>query len=384
MLDIQFQIGFAGLTWGAVLMIIIGAVLLYLGIARKMEPLLLVPIGFAIILVNLPFGGLMDTMVNGEVMGYFVVGGEPVGVLAKVFNVGLTQELIPVFIFLGLGAMTDFGPIIANPKTLLLGAGAQFGVYFAFFVALLLGFSINEAASIGIIGGADGPTSIYLANRLAPKFIGAIAVAAYTYMALVPIIQPPIIKLFTTKKERAIYMKPQLREVSRREKIIFPVLGAIVIILLVPQSAPLIGLFMLGNLLRESGVTKRLAEAASGALINILTILLGLSVGGFMSSQNFLNLESLSVFGLGILAFAVATAAGILMAKFMNLFLKEKINPMIGAAGVSAVPMGARVVQKMGQQANPRNFLLMQAMGPNVAGVIGTATAAGIFLGLLG
>ncbi|MEE8194649.1 MAG: sodium ion-translocating decarboxylase subunit beta [Dehalococcoidales bacterium] len=384
MLDIQFQIGFAGLTWGAVLMIIIGAVLLYLGIARKMEPLLLVPIGFAIILVNLPFGGLMDTMVNGEVMGYFVVGGEPVGVLAKVFNVGLTQELIPVFIFLGLGAMTDFGPIIANPKTLLLGAGAQFGVYFAFFVALLLGFSINEAASIGIIGGADGPTSIYLANRLAPKFIGVIAVAAYTYMALVPIIQPPIIKLFTTKKERAIYMKPQLREVSRREKIIFPVLGAIVIILLVPQSAPLIGLFMLGNLLRESGVTKRLAEAASGALINILTILLGLSVGGFMSSQNFLNLESLSVFGLGILAFAVATAAGILMAKFMNLFLKEKINPMIGAAGVSAVPMAARVVQKMGQQANPRNFLLMQAMGPNVAGVIGTATAAGIFLGLLG
>ncbi len=383
MLDI-FQIGFAGLTWGAVLMIIIGAVLLYLGIARKMEPLLLVPIGFAIILVNLPFGGLMDTMVNGEVMGYFVVGGEPVGVLAKVFNVGLTQELIPVFIFLGLGAMTDFGPIIANPKTLLLGAGAQFGVYFAFFIALLLGFSINEAASIGIIGGADGPTSIYLANRLAPKFIGVIAVAAYTYMALVPIIQPPIIKLFTTKKERAIYMKPQLREVSKREKIIFPVLGAIVIILLVPQSAPLIGLFMLGNLLRESGVTKRLAEAASGALINILTILLGLSVGGFMSSQNFLELESLSVFGLGILAFAVATAAGILMAKFMNLFLKEKINPMIGAAGVSAVPMAARVVQKMGQQANPRNFLLMQAMGPNVAGVIGTATAAGIFLGLLG
>ena len=381
MLDIT---GFAGLSWGSAVMFVIGGVLLYLGIAKKMEPLLLVPIGFAIILVNLPFGGLMDTMVNGEVVGYFVVGGEPVGVLAKVFNVGLTQELIPVFIFLGLGAMTDFGPIIANPKTLLLGAGAQFGVYFAFFAALLLGFNISEAASIGIIGGADGPTSIYLANRLAPQFIGVIAVAAYTYMALVPIIQPPIIKLFTTKKEREIYMKPQLREVSRKEKIFFPVIAAVIIILLVPQSAPLVGLFMLGNLLRESGVTKRLAESASGAMINILTILLGLSVGGFMSSQNFLNLESLSVFGLGILAFAVATASGILIARLMNVFLKEKINPMIGAAGVSAVPMAARVVQKMGQQANPRNFLLMQAMGPNIAGVIGTATAAGIFLGLLG
>jgi len=365
-------------------MLAIGGLLLYLGIAKKMEPLLLVPIGFAVILVNLPFGGLMDTMVNGEVLGYFVIDGEPVGVLAKVFNVGLTQELIPVFIFLGLGALTDFGPIIANPKTLLLGAGAQFGVIAALFIALLFGFSLNEAAAIGIIGGADGPTSIYLANRLAPEFIGTIAVAAYTYMALVPIIQPPIIKLFTTKKERAIYMKPAVRAVSKLEKMIFPIVGAIVIILLVPQSAPLIGLFMLGNLLRESGVTERLADAAGGALINILTILLGLSVGGFMSSQNFLKLESLSVFALGIIAFAVATAAGVLLAKLMNVFLKEKINPMIGAAGVSAVPMSARVVQKMGQEANPRNFLLMQAMGPNVAGVIGTATVAGIFLGMLG
>ncbi len=383
MLDI-FQTGFAGLTPGSVVMLVIGGALLYLGIAKKMEPLLLVPIGFAVILVNLPLGGLMETVVDGQVYDYYVIGGQPVGVLAKVFTFGLTWELIPVFIFLGLGAMTDFGPIIANPKTLLLGAGAQFGVFLALFLALLLGFSINEAASIGIIGGADGPTSIFLSNRLAPTFIGTIAVAAYTYMALVPIIQPPVIKLLTTKKERAIYMKPQLRPVSRIEKIVFPVMAAVIIILLVPLSAPLIGLFMLGNLLKESGVTERLAESAGGALINVLTILLGLSVGAFMSAQNFLRLDSLMVFGLGIIAFAASTAFGILLAKLMNVFLKEKINPMIGAAGVSAVPMAARVVQKMGQQANPRNFLLMQAMGPNIAGVIGTATVAGIFLGVLG
>jgi len=383
MLDI-FQTGFAGLTPGSVVMLVIGGALLYLGIAKKMEPLLLVPIGFAVILVNLPFGGLMETVVDGQVYDYYVIGGQPVGVLAKVFTFGLTWELIPVFIFLGLGAMTDFGPIIANPKTLLLGAGAQFGVFLALFLALLLGFSINEAASIGIIGGADGPTSIFLSNRLAPTFIGTIAVAAYTYMALVPIIQPPVIKLLTTKKERAIYMKPQLRPVSRIEKIVFPVMAAVIIILLVPLSAPLIGLFMLGNLLKESGVTERLAESAGGALINVLTILLGLSVGAFMSAQNFLRLDSLMVFGLGIIAFAASTAFGILLAKLMNVFLREKINPMIGAAGVSAVPMAARVVQKMGQQANPRNFLLMQAMGPNIAGVIGTATVAGIFLGVLG
>ncbi len=379
-----FETGFAGLSWGSAVMFIIGGVLLYLGIAKKMEPLLLVPIGFGIILVNLPFGGLMETIVNGNVVESYQVGGEPAGVLSRIFAYGLAWELVPVFIFLGLGAMTDFGPIIANPKTLILGAGAQFGVYFAFFIALLLGFSINESASIGIIGGADGPTTIYLTNRLAPTFIGATAVAAYTYMALVPIIQPPIIKLLTTKKERAIYMKPQLREVSKREKILFPIIASVIIILLVPKSAPLIGMFMFGNLLRESGVTDRLADTASGALINVLTVLLGLSVGAFMSAGNFLQLDSLLVFGLGIVAFSSSTAFGILLAKLMNLFIKEKINPMIGAAGVSAVPMAARVVQKMGQQANPRNFLLMQAMGPNIAGVIGTATAAGIFLGLLG
>jgi oxaloacetate decarboxylase beta subunit len=377
------ETGFAGITLGAVLMLIIGAVLLYLGIAKKMEPLLLVPIGFGVIISNMPLAGLMDTIVDGQLYHYYVTGGEPVGFFAMLFSAGLEAELIPIFIFLGLGAMTDFGPIIANPKTLLLGAGAQFGVYFAFFAALLFGFDIYEAACIGIIGGADGPTTIYLTNRLAPTFIGATAVAAYTYMALVPIIQPPIIKLCTTKKERAIYMKQQLREVSRREKIFFPVLAAIIIILLVPDSAPLIGMFMLGNLLRESGVTDRLAETAANAMMNILTICLGLCVGAFMSAENFLRVDSLLVFCLGIVAFATATAGGVLLAKFMNLFIKEKINPMIGAAGVSAVPMSARVVQKMGQEANPKNFLLMQAMGPNIAGVIGTATAAGLFIGML-
>ncbi|MFA7217655.1 MAG: sodium ion-translocating decarboxylase subunit beta [Dehalococcoidales bacterium] len=377
------ETGFAGITWGAVMMIIIGAVLLYLGIAKKMEPLLLLPIGFGVIISNMPLAGLMDTIVNGELYSYYIPGGEPVGFFAMLFSAGLESELIPIFIFLGLGAMTDFGPIIANPKTLLLGAGAQFGVYFAFFLALVLGFNIYEAACIGIIGGADGPTTIFLTNRLAPTFIGATAVAAYTYMALVPIIQPPIIKLCTTKKERQIYMKPQLREVARKEKIIFPVIAAIIIILLVPDSAPLIGMFMLGNLLRESGVTDRLADTAANAMMNMLTIALGLCVGAFMSAENFLRLDSLLVFCIGIVAFGMATAGGVFLAKLMNLFVKEKINPMIGAAGVSAVPMAARVVQKLGQEENPKNFLLMQAMGPNIAGVIGTATAAGIFLGML-
>jgi len=379
-----FEIGFLNLTWGSVVMLIIGGVLLYLGISKKMEPLLLVPIGFGIVLVNLPLGGLMATIVQGEVYESYVIGGEPAGLISRVFQYGLVWELIPCFIFLGLGAMTDFGSLIANPKTLILGAGAQFGVYFAFFIALLLGFTIQEACSIGIIGGADGPTTIYLTNRLAPHFIGATAVAAYTYMALVPIIQPPVIKLLTTKKEREIYMKPQLRPVSKTEKILFPVMAAIIIILLVPKSAPLIGMFMFGNLLFVSGVTDRLADTAANAFMNILTILLGLCVGCFMSAESFLNVESLMVFALGVVAFATSTAFGVSLAKLMNVFSKEKINPMIGAAGVSAVPMAARVVQRMGQEANPRNFLLMHAMGPNIAGVIGTATAAGIFLGMVG
>jgi oxaloacetate decarboxylase beta subunit len=387
-----FETGFGGLTWGSIVMIIIGCALLYLGIARKMEPLLLVPIGFGVVLVNLPFGGLMATIVQGKVYESYMVGGEPAGLISRVFAYGLTWEIIPCFIFLGLGALTDFAPLIANPKTLILGAGAQFGVYFAFFMALLIGnafpdivsIGINEACSIGIIGGADGPTTIYLTNQLAPHFIGATAVAAYTYMALVPIIQPPVIKLLTTKKERAIFMKPQLRPVSRREKIFFPVIASIIIILIVPKSAPLIGMFMFGNLLKECGVTDRLSETAANAFMNVLTILLGISVGCFMSAETFLEPESLVVFSLGIVAFATSTAFGVALAKFMNLFLKEKINPMIGAAGVSAVPMSARVVQRMGQQANPRNFLLMHAMGPNIAGVIGTAVAAGIFIGMIG
>jgi len=372
-----FETGLEGFIgpdwWRPVVMLIIGGALLYLGIAKNMEPLLLVPIGFGVILVNL-FGDLMA----------YSIGGEPVGLISRIFEYGLAWEIIPCFIFLGLGAMTDFGPLIANPKTLILGAGAQFGVYFAFFIALLLGFSIQEACSIGIIGGADGPTTIYLTNRLAPHFIGATAVAAYTYMALVPIIQPPVIKLLTTKKEREIYMKPEVRPVSKTEKILFPAIAAILIILLVPQSAPLIGMFMFGNLLYVSGVTDRLADTAANAFMNILTILLGLCVGCFMSAESFLKIDSLMVFGLGVVAFATSTAFGVILAKLMNLFLKEKINPMIGAAGVSAVPMAARVVQKMGIEANPRNFLLMHAMGPNVAGVIGTATAAGIFLGMVG
>ena len=387
-----FEVGFLNLTWGSVLMLIIGGVLLYLGISKKMEPLLLVPIGFAVLMVNLPLGGLMESIVNGNVVESYAIGGEPIGIIARIFRYGLAWEIIPVFIFLGLGAMTDFGPLIANPKTLILGAGAQFGVYFAFFIALLLGsafpetlpIGIREAASIGIIGGADGPTTVYLTNKLAPHFIGSTAVAAYTYMALVPIIQPPVIKLLTSKKERAMYMKPQLRPVSRTEKILFPMIGAMIVILLVPKAAPLIGVFMFGNLLKESGVTDRLADTAANAFMNILTILLGLCVGCFMSAEVFLQPVSLIVFLLGVIAFASSTAFGVMLAKFINLFSKEKINPMIGAAGVSAVPMAARVVQKMGQEANPRNFLLMHAMGPNIAGVIGTVTAAGIFLGMIG
>lgn len=379
-----FETGFASFTWGNGVMVAIGALLLYLGIAKKMEPLLLVPIGFGVLLINLPLGGLMESIVEGRVVEAYAIGGEPAGLLSRIFRYGLVWEIIPCFIFLGLGAMTDFGPVIANPKTLILGAGAQFGVYAAFFISLALGFNINEAASIGIIGGADGPTTIFLTNRLAPQLIGATAVAAYTYMAMVPVIQPPVIKALTTKKERAIYMKPQLRPVSKLERILFPIIGAILIILLVPKSAPLVGMFTLGNLLKESGVTDRLANTAATAFIDILTILLGISVGAFMSAKSFLQPATLMIFGLGIAAFAASTFFGVILAKFMNLFLKEKINPMIGAAGVSAVPMAARVVQRMGQQANPRNFLLMHAMGPNIAGVIGTATAAGIFLGMLG
>jgi len=394
--------------WEYSVMIVIGLTLIYLGIGRKMEPLLLVPIGLGVILINLPWPGegLMAYEVLNSTTGaletipyhlyvlepYNMTGGEPVGLMSRIFQYGLTWEIIPPLIFLGLGAMTDFGPVIANPKTLLLGAGAQFGVYFALIVAFALGaanvfgldFKLGEAATIGIIGGADGPTTIYLANRLAPAILGATAVAAYSYMALVPVIQPPIIKLFTTKKQRQIYMKPQLRKVSNREKIVFPLMATIIIILLVPASAPLVGCFMLGNLLMVSGVTERLAKTASGEFMNILTILLGVAVGAQMSGFIFLQGPTLGIFALGLVAFMAATAFGVILAQIMNRFSKHKINPMIGAAGVSAVPMAARVVQTMGQKENPRNFLLMHAMGPNIAGVIGTAVAAGVFISMIG
>jgi sodium ion-translocating decarboxylase beta subunit len=362
-------------------MLLIGGALIYIGITRKWEPFLLIPIGFSIILVNLPLSGLLEA--EGELLS----GGTPLGLIARIFRYGIQWEVIPPLIFLGLGAMTDFGPLISNPKTLLLGAAAQFGVFFVFIIALLLpwfGFDIKEACSIGIIGGADGPTTIYLTNKLAPELLGATAVSAYTYMAMVPLIQPPIIRLFTNKKERSIYMKPQLREVSRLEKLLFPFIVAIAIILIVPESAPLIGFFMFGNLLQVSGVTDRLSRTASEAFMDILTILLGLSIGGIMTAERFLVPQTLAIFALGLVAFAVATAFGVIAGKLMNKISKEPINPMIGAAGVSAVPMSARVVQRLGQEANPRNFLLMHAMGPNIAGVIGTATVAGVFLGILG
>jgi carboxybiotin decarboxylase len=363
-----FETGFSGIYWGHILMWAIALLFIYLGIFKDYEPLLLVPIGFGMLLVNMPLGGVFD---------------EPGGVLYRVFNVLVATEIIPVFIFLGLGAMTDFGPLIANPKTLLLGAAAQFGVYVAFFVAILLGFKIEEACTIGIIGGADGPTTIYLAAKMAPQILGTVAVAAYSYMALVPIIQPPVIRLLTTQKERAIYMKPQLREVSKLEKIIFPLIATIIIVILVPQTAPLMGMFMFGNLLQVSGVTDRLAKTASDSFMDILTILLGISVGASMPAEVFLKPQTLMIFALGIVAFAFATAGGVLLGKLFSKLSKEPLNPMIGAAGVSAVPMSARVVQRMGQKANPRNFLLMHAMGPNIAGVIGTAVAAGTFLSML-
>jgi sodium ion-translocating decarboxylase beta subunit len=369
----MIETGFSSLYWGHIVMWLIALIFIYLGIAKKMEPLLLVPIGFGMLLVNLPLGDLFS-----------YADGVPNGLLSRIFTYLVAGEIIPPLIFLGLGAMTDFGPVIANPKTLLLGAAAQIGVYIVLFSSLLFGFQINEAASIGIIGGADGPTSIYLSSKLAPHLLGPIAVSAYSYMALVPIIQPPVIKLLTTKKERSIYMKPQLREVSNIERILFPIIGAIVVILLVPKSAPLIGMFMFGNLLLVSGVTDRLAKTAGEAFMDILTILLGISVGASMPAQLFLLPQTLFIFVLGAIAFAFSTAGGVVLAKIMNLFTKEKINPMIGGAGVSAVPMASRVVQKMGQQANPRNYLLMHAMGPNIAGVIGTAVAAGAFLGMLG
>ena len=361
--------GIAQLSPDQAVMIAIGLGLLYLAIARKFEPLLLVPIGFGGILANIP--------------GVDIAVGE--GVLAQFYNMGIATGVFPLVIFMGVGAMTDFGPLLANPKTLFLGAAAQFGIFATLLGALALSswgvfdFSIAEASAIGIIGGADGPTAIYVAGQLAPHLLGAIAVSAYSYMALVPIIQPPIMKLLTSGEERQIEMT-QLREVSQREKIFFPLMLLVLVALMVPSAAPLLGMFCFGNLMRECGVVDRLSDTTQNALINIVTIFLGLSVGSKLQADQFLVAETLGILALGIVAFGIGTAAGVLMAKLMNLLSSQQINPLIGAAGVSAVPMAARVVSRVGLEANPNNYLLMHAMGPNVAGVIGSAVAAGILI----
>lgn len=347
---------------------LISVTLMYLAIHKKYEPLLLLPIGFGILIANLPLTNLMDP---GE------------GLIWRFYHYGIEWEIIPPVIFLGLGALTDFGPLLSQPRLIFLGAAAQAGVYITFFVATSVGFTLEEAATIGIIGGADGPTTIFLAAKLAPHLLGACAVAAYSYMALVPIIQPPIMRLLTTENERKIKMKKG-RKISTREKLLFPVVATVVIILLVPASAPLISMFMLGNLFRESKVVERLTDTAQSSLMNIVTIFLGISIGATMSAENFLRQEVIFIFILGLVAFMIGTATGVILAKFMNLFTSDKINPLIGGAGVSAVPMAARVVQKMGMEADKKNHLLMFAMGPNIAGVIGTVIAAGIFLTLLG
>ncbi len=365
------SMGISGLHFGQVAMILIAFILLYLGIKKRFEPLLLVPIAFGMFLTNLPFGGLMSP--PGGV-------GNPGGLLWYFYQ-GDELGIWPPIIFMGVGAMTDFGPLIANPKSLLLGAAAQVGIFTTFFGAIMLGFTGREAGSIGIIGGADGPTAIYLTSRLAPLLLGPVAVAAYSYMALVPIIQPPIMRLLTTKKERRIRMA-QLRPVSQTEKILFPIIVTLVVVLMLPPAAPLIGMLMLGNLFKECLVVDRLKDTVSNALINMVTIFLGLSVGATATAERFLNLQTIEILILGVLAFAIGTAGGVLLAKLMNKLTGGKINPLIGSAGVSAVPMAARVSQKIGQQEDPANFLLMHAMGPNVAGVIGSAVAAGVMLAL--
>lgn len=357
--------GFVAFTAGNAIMIVVGIILLFLAFGKGFEPLLLSPIAFGCILANFPKTGFLE---------------DP-GVM-KLINEMIVAEVFPPLIFLGVGAMTDFGPMIANPSTLLLGAAAQIGVFVSLAGAMALGFNVQEAAAIGIIGGADGPTAIYLTIKLAPHLLGAIAVAAYSYMSLVPLIQPPIMKLLTTKEEREIVME-QLRPVSKFEKLAFPVISTIIISLLLPPIASLMGMLMLGNLFRESGVTDRLSDTSQNALINIVTIFLALGTGMTMSAENFLNIATIKIICLGLLAFAGGTAGGVLLAKVMNKLSGGKVNPLIGSAGVSAVPMAARVSQIVGQKANPGNFLLMHAMGPNVAGVIGTAVAAGTMLAML-
>ncbi len=390
--EMGFTSFFVGTGWKNLVMLGVGCVLLYLAIKKEYEPLLLLPIAFGMILTNLPGAGLFHTeMWNEEFLNpdspyyhsYRHVLAE--GGLLDILYIGVKAGIYPCLIFLGVGAMTDFGPLIANPKSLLLGAAAQLGIFATFIVTQMdiFGFTPNEAASIGIIGGADGPTAIFLTTKLAPHLLGPIAVAAYSYMALVPVIQPPIMRLLTTKKERMIRMK-QLRTVSKKEKIIFPIVVAILVSLILPSAATLIGCLMLGNLMKESGVVDRLSKAAQNELNNIVVIFLGTTVGATATAEAFLNWQTLSILCVGIVAFGVGSAGGVLLAKLMNLFLKEKINPLIGSAGVSAVPMAARVSQTVGQKADPHNFLLMHAMGPNVAGVIGSAVAAGILLSFLG
>lgn len=363
----------AAFTWGEGVMMLVGALLLFLAIKKKFEPLLLLPIGFGAILANIPQAGFT----------------EPGGLLYYIYYVGIETGVFPLLIFMGVGAMTDFGPLLANPRTLLLGAAAQFGIFATLLGAIALnglpGFNFNlaDASAIAIIGGADGPTAIFLASRLSPDLLGAIAVAAYSYMALVPIIQPPIMKLLTTEAERKIEMQ-QLRPVARREKILFPLAVLLLTLLFLPSATPLVGMFCLGNLMREAGVVDRLSKTAQNELINIVTIFLGLAVGSKLSASEFLSLQTLGILALGAVAFGIGTASGVLMAKLLAKFSKQPINPLIGAAGVSAVPMAARVVNKVGLEANSQNFLLMHAMGPNVAGVLGSAVAAGILLALVG
>ena len=364
--------GFYHLTLPELAMIGIACGLLYLGIVRKYEPLLLVPISFGMLLVNLPLAGLLQPEEPG------IIGG-----LLNYLSFGLDKGIYPPLIFLGIGALTDFGPLIANPVTLLLGAAAQLGIFTTFTGAYFLGFTAPQSGAIGIIGGADGPTAIFVAGRLAPELLGSIAIAAYSYMALVPIIQPPIMKLLTTRKEREVVMK-QLRPVSKTEKIIFPIAVIILSGLLLPAAVPLLGMLMFGNLLRESGVTERLSRTAQTELNNIIVIFLGLSVGAKATAESFLTWNTILIIVLGLAAFAFGTAGGVLMGKLLYLITGGKINPLIGSAGVSAVPMAARVSQTLGKEANPNNYLLMHAMGPNVAGVIGSAVAAGILLSILG
>jgi oxaloacetate decarboxylase beta subunit len=388
--EMGFTAFFVGEGWKNAIMIAIACFLLYLAIKKEYEPLLLLPIAFGMLLSNIPGGGLFHTsMWNDEFLNpdspfyhsYRHILAE--GGLLDVLYIGVKAGIYPCLIFLGVGAMTDFGPLIANPKSLLLGAAAQLGIFATFLVTLWMGFTPEQAGSIGIIGGADGPTAIFLTSKLAPELLGPIAVAAYSYMALVPVIQPPIMRALTTERERKIRMS-QLRTVTKKEKILFPIIVAIIVSLILPSAATLIGCLMLGNLMKESGVVERLSKAAQNELNNIVVIFLGTTVGATATAEAFLNLQTIEILCVGIVAFGVGSAGGVLLAKFMNLFLKEKINPLIGSAGVSAVPMAARVSQAEGAKADPRNFLLMHAMGPNVAGVIGSAVAAGILLSFLG